>query len=179
LKAAVDGYQEDRDTLENKDPKTAAREDSGLRKFIKFGGSRNIEHIDEERLKDFAKWRKESAQEKSLRKQLTHAKALTKSNDVRFHHGKHFFISGCVMRGVDFKTIALWANHRDGGVLIGTKYAHFASGHTEAQFAKLSGIWWWEKSRAVVSSVAAHSAGAVNCGFQREFRLLWTQHWGG
>ena len=50
----------------------------------------------------------------SFRKQLTHAKQSTKIRDVGFHHGKHFFISGCVMRGVDFKTIALWASHRDG-----------------------------------------------------------------
>ena len=75
----------------------------------------------------------------SFRKQLTHAKQLTKIRDVGFHHGKHFFISGCVMRGVDFKTIALWASHRDGGMLVATKYGHLSPGHSESQAAKLNG----------------------------------------
>jgi integrase len=61
---------------------------------------------------------------KSFRKQLEHARTATGIDDVGFHHMKHFFISGCVMRGVDFKTIAYWASHRDGGVLIGRVYDH-------------------------------------------------------
>src|ERR1017187_8522456 len=48
-------------------------------------------------------------------------------------------LSGCVMRGVDFKTIALWASHRDGGMLVATKYGHLAPGHSESQAAKLNG----------------------------------------
>ncbi len=76
---------------------------------------------------------------KSFRKQLEHAKSVTGQRDVGFHHMKHFFISGCVMRGVDFKTIALWASHRDGGVLIGRIYGHLAPGHAEAQAQKLNG----------------------------------------
>lgn len=75
----------------------------------------------------------------SFRKQLLHAKMLTGMGDVGFHHGKHFFISACVMRGIDFKTIATWASHRDGGVLVAAKYGHLAPGHAQAQAAKLNG----------------------------------------
>jgi hypothetical protein len=40
---------------------------------------------------------------------------------------------------VDVKTIALWASHRDGGMLVATKYGHLAPGHSESQAAKLNG----------------------------------------
>ena len=36
LKAAVAGYQADRNALEKKDPKTGQREDSGLKKWLEW-----------------------------------------------------------------------------------------------------------------------------------------------
>ena len=42
------------------------------------------------------------------------------------------FISMCVMSGIDFMTIAAWAGHKDGGVLIGKVYGHLANEHRKA-----------------------------------------------
>ena len=75
LKEAIEGYQADRDALEEKDKATAAREDSGLKKWIEFGGSTELNDVDSKFLKDFAKWRKEQAAE-ALEKQKKGARTV-------------------------------------------------------------------------------------------------------
>ena len=50
----------------------------------------------------------------------------TKIHDVTFQYFRHYFISHCVMAGVDFMTIAKWVGHLDGGVLIGKLYGHLS-----------------------------------------------------
>jgi integrase len=67
----------------------------------------------------------------SFRKQLERARATINQADIGFHFGRHYFISHSVMAGVDFRTIAVWVSHRDGGILIGTKYSHLAPGHSK------------------------------------------------
>ncbi len=74
----------------------------------------------------------------SFRKQKDHARLISGQMDVGFHHGRHYFISHAVMAGVDFKTIAVWVSHRDGGVLIGRLYSHLAPGHSQTQAEKLN-----------------------------------------
>lgn len=54
-----------------------------------------------------------------------------------FHDCRHFFISHCVMAGIDFMTIAKWAGHEDGGILIGNVYGHLSNEHTRRQAARL------------------------------------------
>ena|SRR5688572_13559881 len=54
------------------------------------------------------------------------------------HDLRHYFISSCVMAGVDYLTIAGWVGHRDGGVLIGRVYGHLNNEHVRAQAAKLT-----------------------------------------
>lgn len=54
-----------------------------------------------------------------------------------FHDCRHHFVSAAVMAGVDFMTIAAWAGHKDGGVLIGKVYGHLSDAHKEQQAAKL------------------------------------------
>jgi integrase len=49
-----------------------------------------------------------------------------------FHDLRHYFISYCVMSGIDFMTIASWVGHADGGVLIGRVYGHLADSHKAA-----------------------------------------------
>jgi integrase len=78
----------------------------------------------------------------------THAKtfmeslrlARTKSTLAKFsfHDCRHFFISYCVMSGIDYTTIARWVGHKDGGVLIGKVYGHLNNEHTQAQAARLN-----------------------------------------
>jgi len=53
---------------------------------------------------------------------------------VTFQWFRHYFISHAVMAGIDFKTIAHWVSHRDGGVLIGKLYGH----HDERQMQQMS-----------------------------------------
>jgi integrase len=48
---------------------------------------------------------------------------------VGFHDMRHFFVSSCVMSGIDFMTIASWVGHRDGGILIGKVYGHLSDTH--------------------------------------------------
>jgi integrase len=55
-----------------------------------------------------------------------------------FHDCRHFFISYCVMSGIDYMTIARWVGHKDGGVLIGKVYGHLNNEHTQAQVARLN-----------------------------------------
>jgi hypothetical protein len=49
-----------------------------------------------------------------------------------------YFISHCVMAGIDYETIATWVSHRDGGVLIGRLYGHLYKAHGRAMAQKLN-----------------------------------------
>ncbi len=54
------------------------------------------------------------------------------------HHDlRHHFASRCVMAGIDFKTIAEWLGHQDGGMLVANIYGHLSPGHGRVQAAKL------------------------------------------
>lgn len=50
-----------------------------------------------------------------------------------FHDCRHYFISHCVMSGIDCMTIARWVGHQDGGVLIGKVYGHLSNEHARRQ----------------------------------------------
>ncbi len=54
------------------------------------------------------------------------------------HDLRHYFISHCVMSGIDFMTIADWVGHQDGGRLIGQVYGHLADGHSRRQATRVS-----------------------------------------
>lgn len=55
-----------------------------------------------------------------------------------FQWMRHYFISHCVMAGIDYKTIATWVSHRDGGILIGRVYGHLYQAHGRAMAQKLN-----------------------------------------
>jgi hypothetical protein len=48
------------------------------------------------------------------------------------------------MAGIDFKTIAEWVGHRDGGVLIGKVYGHLKPGHGAIQAEKIATEEAWK-----------------------------------
>ena len=50
------------------------------------------------------------------------------------------FITRAIELGVDFKTIAAWQGHRDGGVLIAKTYSHLRNEHSDAMALKLKMI---------------------------------------
>ncbi len=68
-------------------------------------------------------------------------KILSKTNPeakkICFHDCRHFFISMCVMSGIDYMTIAKWVGHQDGGVLIGKVYGHLNCAHTKKQAQRI------------------------------------------
>jgi len=57
---------------------------------------------------------------------------------ITFQWFRHYFISHCVMAGIDYKMIASWVSQRDGGMLIGRVYGHLDTRHSEEMSLKLS-----------------------------------------
>jgi integrase len=55
-----------------------------------------------------------------------------------FHDLRHYFVSYCVMSGIDYLTIAKWVGHQDGGVLIGKIYGHLSNEHAQRQAQRVS-----------------------------------------
>ncbi|MGJ3242524.1 MAG: tyrosine-type recombinase/integrase [Opitutales bacterium] len=46
------------------------------------------------------------------------------------HHSmRHFFCSNAIENGIDFKTIAAWLGHKDGGLLVSRTYGHLRDSH--------------------------------------------------
>jgi integrase len=74
---------------------------------------------------------------KTFRETLKLAREAAKIPEFGFHDLRHFFISYCVMSGIDFMTIAKWAGHQDGGILIGKVYGHLSNEHAQRQARRL------------------------------------------
>jgi integrase len=74
---------------------------------------------------------------KSFRESLEMARDRAGMPGIAFHDLRHYFISYCVMSGIDFMTIARWAGHQDGGILIGKVYGHLADDHSKTQARRL------------------------------------------
>ena len=73
----------------------------------------------------------------TLNKALNTAREKSGVRDFTCHLCRHFFISMCVMSGIDFMTIARWVGHQDGGVLIGKVYGHLSNEHAKRQAQKI------------------------------------------
>jgi integrase len=54
------------------------------------------------------------------------------ANITRFNHHslRHYFVSNAVEAGIDFKTIAAWVGHKDGGLLVARTYGHLRDVHS-------------------------------------------------
>ena len=66
--------------------------------------------------------------------------ACKKANLPKLHHHlfRHFFVSQAIEAGVDFKTIAAWVGHKDGGVLVAKTYGHLTDVHSIAMAQKMT-----------------------------------------
>lgn len=80
---------------------------------------------------------KEDTHVKNLQESLDRARQAAGVKEFCFHDLRHYFISNCVMAGVDYLTIARWVGHRDGGILIGRIYGHLNDCHAKTMAAKL------------------------------------------
>ena len=58
--------------------------------------------------------------------------ACHKAKLPRFTHHclRHYFVSNAIEAGVDFKVIAGWVGHKDGGVLVAKTYGHMRDTHS-------------------------------------------------
>jgi integrase len=73
----------------------------------------------------------------SFKKTLWAIRDALEFADFTPHSTRHHFVSECVMKGIDFLSIARWVGHKDGGVLIGKIYGHLNNAHLKEQAAKL------------------------------------------
>ena len=73
----------------------------------------------------------------TLRESLKLVRVKAGLPKVGFHDLRHFFVSECVMAGIDFMTVASWLGHSDGGILVGKVYGHLADTHKKAAAKKL------------------------------------------
>lgn len=56
----------------------------------------------------------------------------------RHHDFRHFFCTNAIEQGVDFKTVADWLGHLDGGMLVAKLYGHLRAEHSMAMAAKIT-----------------------------------------
>ena len=75
---------------------------------------------------------------RSFRESLKIARKAAHLEWVGFHDLRHYFCSMCVMAGIDFMTIAAWAGHKDGGILVGKVYGHLLDEHRQKAAKRLS-----------------------------------------
>ena len=54
------------------------------------------------------------------------------------HVMRHFFCSNCIETGVDFKVIAGWLGHVDGGILVARTYGHLRDAHSAAMAKRIT-----------------------------------------
>lgn len=55
------------------------------------------------------------------------------------HHAlRHFFCSNAIEAGIDFKTIAGWLGHKDGGILVAKTYGHLRNEHSAAMAQRMT-----------------------------------------
>jgi integrase len=54
------------------------------------------------------------------------------------HHSmRHFFASHAVEAGIDFKVVAEWLGHSDGGFLVAKTYSHLRADHSRQQAERM------------------------------------------
>jgi Site-specific recombinase XerD len=74
---------------------------------------------------------------KTFRDSFAAARKKAKLPWVGFHDLRHYFASTAVMSGIDFKTIAEWLGHQDGGMLLCKVYGHLLPEHRKRMAERL------------------------------------------
>jgi integrase len=74
---------------------------------------------------------------KTFRDSFSEARKRASLEWVGFHDMRHYFASMAVMSGIDFKTIAEWLGHQDGGMLVGKVYGHLLPEHRKRMAERL------------------------------------------
>jgi integrase len=74
----------------------------------------------------------------SARKALTTACRQLGFPYFTHHTFRHFFCSNAIEAGVDFKVIAGWLGHTDGGVLVAKTYGHLRDVHSREMAKRMT-----------------------------------------
>jgi Site-specific recombinase XerD len=74
---------------------------------------------------------------KTFRDSFAVAREKAKLRWVSFHDFRHYFASMAMMSGIDFKTIAEWLGHQDGGMLVCKVYGHLLPEHRQRMAERL------------------------------------------
>ena len=69
---------------------------------------------------------------------LTAACKIANLPHITHHHCRHFFASNAIEAGIDFKAIAGWLGHKDGGVLVAKVYGHLRDEHSRLMADKMT-----------------------------------------
>ena len=73
---------------------------------------------------------------KDAKKALITACKVAELPNFTHHCMRHYFVSNAIEKGIDFKTIAAWVGHKDGGLLVAKTYGHLRDSHS-FEMAKL------------------------------------------
>jgi len=92
----------------------------------------------------------------NAKKAITSACETSKLPHFHHHSLRHFFCSNAIGAGVDFKTIAGWFGHKDGGLLVAKTYGHLRDEHSAAMAKRMN----WGASTAEPENVVSIGAGA-------------------
>ena len=74
----------------------------------------------------------------SAKKALGTACVKAKLPHFGHHAMRHFFCSNAIEAGCDFKVIAGWLGHKDGGVLVAMTYGHLRNEHSVAMAKRMT-----------------------------------------
>lgn len=88
--------------------------------LIRFRDSRAVSPLDGERI----------AEIQSGKKAMITACLKAGLQNFTHHSLRHFFCSNAIEAGVDFKAIASWVGHKDGGLLVAKTYGHLRDEHS-------------------------------------------------
>lgn len=75
---------------------------------------------------------------KQCRDSIKTACKKAKLSHFSHHSMRHFFTSNAIEQGVDFKVIAAWLGHKDGGILVAKLYGHLRQQHSQSMAQKMT-----------------------------------------
>jgi integrase len=78
------------------------------------------------------------AQIENAKTAMRHACSNAALPHFTHHHLRHFFCSNAIEAGVDFKAIAGWLGHKDGGLLVARTYGHLRDEHSATMAKRMT-----------------------------------------
>lgn len=73
----------------------------------------------------------------TAKKALESACRKAKLPNFTHHAMRHYFVSNAIEVQVDFKTIASWVGHKDGGILVAKTYGHLRDSHSQTMAMRM------------------------------------------